>query len=766
MIHICQFRGTLLRALLVLLLSGSCLQAAPRFVYLTWQGDTSRTMTVNFQTMAAAESPRVQYAASADALNNPQQRRTAQGTSHQIPGLPDGRWVHWIELRDLEPGQTYHFIAGDDAGGFSEPLKFRTIPADDAPLRFVVGGDSNAHGGDLQVSLFRQAAAQSPQFMLFGGDYAYENGDLEEVGLWDAWLDMWTKHMVTPDGHLIPIVGAIGNHEVRGGYKQPHASAPFYYGFLAQAGEHGYYTRTFGRLMALHVLDTDHTTPYEGAQTTWLERQLDSHQQYPFRMALYHVPLYPSRRNFGEGGSPTGRKLWGPLFDRFRLTAAFEHHDHTFKRSHLLRDNKVVEQDGTLYLGDGAFGRGGSVDYPPRWYLARSGGMVHFWRVDLSREGAEYRAIDHTGRVFDVFPETAAGAEEATAYFRSLDKRYRLRSPLVLGGAAPTSEPEFKAGQAEMLVHNHLDHAVQVTLQPAADQSHLRADEAPAKPVVVDAGQTSSVALKLTAAAAVASDAVKPLPVAYTVKHALTGDLLVEDETAVHVEPRRNVPTAATPMEIDGKLDEWGVLPMKSHRGDWALATGGYRRRYTGAEDASFAFAVRQDAKHVYVAVQVRDDSLYHRPLKQGEAPTPRGSDSVSIIIDARPEAARREHELGTGQRPPIELMISPTATAEDAPILHQPAPGAEGLKAVCVRTDAGYVLEMSLPHAVLDAQQQRGWEALRLNVMVSDYDPSETQPNPSWDDRTELHWLPAWRSRGSYVESGLFHRHADGRTP
>src|SRR5437868_701416 len=36
-------------------------QAAPRYVYLTWQGDTSTTITVNYQTMEEAESSAVYY---------------------------------------------------------------------------------------------------------------------------------------------------------------------------------------------------------------------------------------------------------------------------------------------------------------------------------------------------------------------------------------------------------------------------------------------------------------------------------------------------------------------------------------------------------------------------------------------------------------------------------------------------------------------------------------------------------------------------------
>ncbi|MEX1015471.1 MAG: metallophosphoesterase family protein, partial [Phycisphaeraceae bacterium] len=320
--------AVLVFASLVFLLLTVPAGAAPRHVYLTWQGDTSRTMTVNFQTMEAIEHPVVRYSRDAAALPGEDYQGLADGrwiqetaaqSSHQIEGLADGRWIHWVELRDLEPGATYHYVAGDEANGFSEPMTFRTLPADDSPLRFVVGGDSHPEATELQGDLFRHAAAQSPQFVLFGGDLAYANGNLENIDKWDAWFDLWTTHMVTPDGLQIPMVLAIGNHEVRGGYGQTPDEAPFYYNFFAQSGRQGYYSRTFGELLAVHVLDSNHTTPFEGAQTDWLEQQLQDYADYPYRFAMYHQPLYPSKRDYHDHHLAPGREAWAPLFDRYEL---------------------------------------------------------------------------------------------------------------------------------------------------------------------------------------------------------------------------------------------------------------------------------------------------------------------------------------------------------------------------------------------------------------------------------------------------------------
>ncbi len=50
------------------------------------------------------------------------------------------------------------------------------------------------------------------------------------------------------------------------------------------------------------------------------------------------------------------RKLWVPLFDKYRVPVVLEHHDHTFKRTKGLL-NGLPHPDGVLYLGDGSWGR-------------------------------------------------------------------------------------------------------------------------------------------------------------------------------------------------------------------------------------------------------------------------------------------------------------------------------------------------------------------------------------------------------------------------
>jgi hypothetical protein len=364
---------------------------SPRHVYLTWKGDTSRTITVNFHHSQALSQGVVVY----DVKSEPHSYQWQ--ASSEMRTWFGGRGIYHIELTGLQPETTYYFKAGNDSG-LSEELHFKT-PPDSGPVRFVTGGDMGV--SDKTAALLVQAAKQKPMFAALGGDLAYANGLPDKLFLWDQWLDLWFETMRTDDGGLVPMVLAVGNHETQETFEQEPGFAPYFDAFFDQALTN-YTTKTFSDTLALVVLDSGHTTPMEGRQTRWLDNQLALVSHFPNRFALYHVPLYPSHRPFDMERSVKGRLLWAPLFDKHRLMVAFENHDHAFKRTHPIRAGEVVEEGaGVVYLGDGCFGRAPRNVEPIRWYEARAESRLHFWVVEADHLGATCKAIDIEGEVFD-----------------------------------------------------------------------------------------------------------------------------------------------------------------------------------------------------------------------------------------------------------------------------------------------------------------------------------------------------------------------------
>lgn len=408
----------------MILLVGSLLacvtfaEAAPRHVYLTWQGDTAHTITVNFQTMEEASESVVYYDSVSHAANPAFFRYSATGRRHKTPGLEDGRTIHWVELTNLIPGQTYYFICGDLRNGFSDVKAFRTIPPDAETFRFVTGGDQGTGQGPRDLNF--QASRWSPSFGLVGGDLAYANGELKNVRLWDEWLDNWTQNMITPEGLMIPMVLAIGNHEVKGSMTRDLMNIPFFMDWFAQEPGQTYFSRHFGKNSFFLMLDSGHGAPHGGDQATWLSEQLVANRDSKYKFACYHVPLFPSHRDYTGIQSAMGRQHWMPIFEEFQITCAFENHDHTYKRTKLLRGGQE-DPNGILYLGDGCWGRGPrAVDKELRPYLVKQASLMHFWVVDVKPDRVEYRAVSREGKVFDVYPPDAEGAAEAEKVYTIL----------------------------------------------------------------------------------------------------------------------------------------------------------------------------------------------------------------------------------------------------------------------------------------------------------------------------------------------------------
>lgn len=164
----------------------------------------------------------------------------------------------------------------------------------------------------------------------------------------------------------------------------------------------------FGDYLSVIALDTGHTHPIPGAQTFWLYQALQNRQSMPHKMAFYHVPAYPSVREFAEKPSALIRDNWVPAFEKFGLSTAFEHHDHAYKRTHPLYQGKINFEKGVLYMGDGGWG----VKKPrkPRAptigsYLAATASKRHFILVTLNEDFRYYQAIDYNGKVIDSYAQ-------------------------------------------------------------------------------------------------------------------------------------------------------------------------------------------------------------------------------------------------------------------------------------------------------------------------------------------------------------------------
>jgi hypothetical protein len=371
----------------------------PRGLFLTWQRDPTTTMTVQWvgEKEDGAKRP-IWYSKKGTQM--------WRKKDHVPRPYPDSdSWIFRTELSGLEPGTDYLFRVGTD----SAEERFRTMPAKDTnTLQFVSGGDSGT--GPAARATNHLASVQSPQFVVLGGDLAYENGKDGDAFL--KFLDNYSRDVRDDKRRLIPMLACIGNHEVDGGYEKPRCKAPFFYSmFDGLFRDTSYAALDFGQYMSLVLLDTNHTSPIGGEQAAWLDKALKQRQDCPNLLVFNHVPAYPSHRDYtGEGAEEgTGaqnRIHWVPLFERYRVDAVFEHHDHTYKRTHRLLDGRPNKK-GILYLGDGSWGkirRPEKLETKP--YLAVAHESYHLSVHRIEGDQRFHVALSDSGRIVDVCTST------------------------------------------------------------------------------------------------------------------------------------------------------------------------------------------------------------------------------------------------------------------------------------------------------------------------------------------------------------------------
>ncbi len=375
----------------------------PPGLLLTWQRDPTTTMTIDWHRRGrdAAEPPVIEVRPRGD-----DEWRAVE--AERMPFPFSDRIVDRIELVGLEPGSEYEFRSSG-----SRVFYFRTMPAHlERPLRFAQGGDT-LHGRELMEMTNRAAMEHDPEFVVWGGDFAYADGWHRHTWRWFMWFDINMNTLIADDGRVVPIIGGIGNHEVWQGYHNDRMVddearlqfAPFFFTFFAFPGLPGYNVLDFGDYLTLIALDSDHANPIAGEQTEWLDGVLRERRNFKHVLPFYHVPAFPSTKDFetaSGGRSRLIRDHWVPLFEYHGVRVAFEHHDHAYKRTHPIREGKI-DPAGVVYLGDGSWGVGARQIYQPdAWYFAKTlGGVQHAIIVTLYPDRQEYLMIDGEGNVFD-----------------------------------------------------------------------------------------------------------------------------------------------------------------------------------------------------------------------------------------------------------------------------------------------------------------------------------------------------------------------------
>lgn len=367
----------------------------PVQIHLTWdQNDTAHTIVVTWQTKTAGAGDVVLYDTKSGSGNPSNYESSQTGTNHTYSSA-DG-YIHDVKLTGLSANTIYYFICGGDNGGWSGEHSFRTAPDSSVSFRFVAGGDSRSGGGDWPAgrdSVSREMAKFNPSVVLYVGDFVMQgNYQLE----WDNWFAAEQLYWVDNNNLSIPIIPCIGNHEVYG-----DSGAAAYLGQLSLPtfpADEKWYSLDWGPNIHITVLDTE--TSVAGDQTTWLKQDLADHENYLWKVVLFHEPPYSDGP---DGYNNSVRRYWVPLFDNYHVDLVISGHNHLYERTYPL-ENGAISENGTYYVVSGAWGAPLYTD-SPSWFAAVGPiPKFSFTVVDILENGMLHlTALDNDGNVLDEF---------------------------------------------------------------------------------------------------------------------------------------------------------------------------------------------------------------------------------------------------------------------------------------------------------------------------------------------------------------------------
>ncbi|MES2523538.1 MAG: fibronectin type III domain-containing protein [Gemmatimonadota bacterium] len=377
----------------------------PAAVFVTWDGNPSTTVSIDWHLLPGSDIPAVE-------MRLPGATRWTRHTGAPFQFPHSTRTVRRARVTGLRPGTEYELRVGA-----SRVYRYRTMPTRlTRPVKFAAGGDTQAGDSEFGATN-RMVARQNVDFVLLGGDLAYSNGDPRLVKREELWFETVTRTLVTAEGRLIPVIAGIGNHEVFSERDTTEATrlmvqqtgvqlgdATYYRRLHAHARDRQYGVVDVGDYLSLVLLNTAHTAPIAGAQTQWLRETLVARRNVPHVFPVYHVPGYPSVRAFEAGNSTAVREHWMPLFEAANVRAAFENHDHAYKRTPPLRAGKR-DSLGVVYMGDGSWGAGprplGRDHKEPVSYLEKSASVNHAIIVTLDNSTARMLVLDSAAAVVD-----------------------------------------------------------------------------------------------------------------------------------------------------------------------------------------------------------------------------------------------------------------------------------------------------------------------------------------------------------------------------
>lgn len=315
--------------------------------------------------------------------------------------IKDYRLIGEATLENLEPQTNYYYqikaIAQDGSVIESGVLTFKTAVKNELPFAFCVIGDTESRP-HINHRLGQMIWEERPDFVLHLGDIT-DGGFKEHKFEWNH--EYFTG--ITPLASRIPFFPVPGNGEADlYWYKRYHR--------LPEAEE--FYNFTFGNA-EFFMLNSNAESELKkgGKQYEWLKQKLAASKATWHFVAHHHCPFSSDENDFGDTWKGEKTTMGDPRFDDLKklyeemgVDVVFYGHVHAYERSHPIKEGKVDQEKGIIYIKSG--GAGGHLeDFIPghAWFSGKTQRGNHYCRIDIVDKLFTFRMYDLEGRLKDFF---------------------------------------------------------------------------------------------------------------------------------------------------------------------------------------------------------------------------------------------------------------------------------------------------------------------------------------------------------------------------
>lgn len=354
-------------------------------IVLTWAGDPSNSISVQWRTADVVKEGKVQYweKSTKDTL---EEKSSAFRMEDRL--LQNDRFIqrHTSRLEGLKPGASYEYrILGSPTA--SEVNEFRTSESTPTDFSFLWFGDM--HNDEKTGKMLQDATSINPDVKFY-----VQSGDLVNTGLYrDDWDELfgytgkaWAQR---------PFMPVPGNHDSQDGLGAWMYQELFDLPTNGPDSTHHELTYFFKYHDALFLM-MDGTLPIEG-QSAWIEKTLAKNPA-KWKFMVVHFPMFNSVEQY-----PDIQKSWLPALEKHGVDLVMSGHIHFYMRSKPL--SEFTKSTSKMMFVHSASTAGGFETETQKWDQidATYPDDYLYQKIDLKGNTLTLTSYKSDGEVLDSF---------------------------------------------------------------------------------------------------------------------------------------------------------------------------------------------------------------------------------------------------------------------------------------------------------------------------------------------------------------------------